>query len=151
MTEPYQSDLLQSEILQKISNAKTKKEKIDLLQKYRNDALVSLLIWNYDTSLITLIPEGEVPYTPNDAPVGTEHTRLTQEHRKFYNFLKGGNDGLQSIARERMFILMLEGLSKDEAEVVCLVKDKQLQKKYKITLNVVKEAYPDIVWGGRGS
>lgn len=150
MTDPYKSDLLQSEILQKVSNAKTKAEKIQLLQDYRNDALVALIIWNYDTSLTTLLPEGEVPYVPNDAPVGTEHTRLAQEHRKFYNFLKGGNDGLQAPARERMFIQMLEGLSKEEADVVCLVKDKNLQKKYKITFNVIKEAFPDIVWGGRG-
>jgi len=151
MTEPYDTDLLQNEILQKVSNAKTKAEKVKLLTEHRNDALVSIIIWNYDDSLKTLLPEGEVPYTPNDAPVGTEHTRLRQEHRKFYNFLKGGNDGLQQTARERMFIQMLEGLSKGEAELMCLVKDKKLQERYKITFNVIKEAYPDIVWGGRGS
>jgi len=32
---------------------------------------------------------------------------------------------------------------------VCLVKDKNLTDKYKVTLDQVKEAYPDIVWGDR--
>lgn len=149
MTEPYNSDLLQNEILQKVSNAKTRVEKVRLLQEYRNDALISLIIWNYDKSLITLLPEGEVPYRENDAPVGTEHTRLIQEHRKFYNFLKGGNDGLPQHAREKIFIQMLEGLSKEESNLVCLVKDKKLQSKYRISFDTIKEAYPDIVWGGR--
>jgi len=149
MTEPYNSDLLLNEILQKVSNARTRIEKIKLLQEYRSDALISIIIWNYDKSLKTLLPEGEVPYDVNDAPVGTEHTRLVQEYRKFYNFLKGGNDGLLQPAREKIFIQMLEGLSKGESELVCLVKDKKLQSKYRISFDTIKEAYPDIVWGGR--
>ena len=44
---------------------------------------------------------------------------------------------------------MLEGLHKDEAEVVCLVKDKKLGKRYKITKAAVSEAFPQIQWGGR--
>ena len=49
-----------------------------------------------------------------------------------------------------MFIQILEGLHPLEAEILCLVKDKNLQSKYKITLDQVKEAYPTIRWGGRG-
>ena len=77
------SRLLLSEILRKVSNAKTKKEKIDLLRKHNTPALRQLMIWNFDESVISMIPEGEVPYTPNDAPVGTDHTRLEQEYRGF--------------------------------------------------------------------
>ena len=66
------NNLLISEVLQKVSNAKTKKEKISLLVQNNTPALRSILIWNYDDSIITLLPEGEVPYTPNDSPKGTE-------------------------------------------------------------------------------
>lgn len=142
--------LLMSEVLQKISNAKTKAEKAKLLQKYKTPALQSLLIWNFDESVQSMIPEGEVPYTPNEAPAGTEHSRLLHEYRLLYNFVKGGNDGLSRVQRENMFIQMLEGLHQDEAAVLCLVKDKQLGKRYKITKNVVAEAYPEIQWGNRG-
>ena len=141
--------LLISEVLQKVSNAKTKARKIELLQQYNTDALRMLLIWNFDESVISELPAGEVPFQPNEAPVGTEHTVLEKEARLLYNFVQGGNNGLQQSRRENMFIQMLEGLHKDEANVLCLVKDKQLGKKYKITKACVSEAFPQINWGGR--
>lgn len=141
--------LLISEVLRKASNAKTKAEKIDILRNSNTPALRQLLIWNFDESVRSMIPDGEVPYTPNDAPAGTEHTRLEQEARNFYRFVKGGDDKLPQLKREQLFIQMLEGLHASEAELLCLVKDKRLTDKYKITLNVVKEAFPSIVWGGR--
>lgn len=144
------SRLLLSEILRKVSNAKTKKEKIDLLRRHNTPALRQLLIWNFDESVVSMVPAGEVPYTPNDAPVGTDHTRLEQEYRGFYRFVKGGQDRLPSLKRESMFVQLLEGLSAEEAELVCLVKDKKLSNKYKrITKTVVSEAFPSIEWGGR--
>jgi hypothetical protein len=141
--------LLLSEVLQKVSNAKTKKEKIQLLHRYKTAALQSILIWNFDDSVISLLPEGEVPYTPNEAPADTEHTRLLHQYRILYNFVKGGNDGLTTSKREIMFIQLLEGLHQDEAKVLCMVKDKTLGKKYKITKACVEEAYPEIQWGNR--
>ena len=68
--------LLMHEVLQKVSNAKTKKEKIALLHEYNTQALRSLFIINFDESVISMLPPGDVPYTPNDAPEGTEHTNL---------------------------------------------------------------------------
>ncbi len=141
--------LLISEVLQKVSNAKTKARKIELLQQHNTDALRMLLIWNFDDSVISELPTGEVPFQANEAPVGTEHTVLEKEARLLYNFVQGGNNGLQQSRRENMFIQMLEGLHKDEANVLCLVKDKQLGKKYKITKACVTEAFPQINWGGR--
>ena len=141
--------LLISEVLQKVSNAKTKARKIELLQQHNTDALRMLLIWNFDESVISELPTGEVPFNANEAPVGTEHTVLEKEARLLYNFVQGGNNGLQQSRRENMFIQMLEGLHKDEANVLCLVKDKQLGKKYKITKACVTEAFPQINWGGR--
>lgn len=141
--------LLLSEVMQKVSNAKTKAEKVKILQDNNTQALRSILIWNYDESVISLIPEGEVPYTPNEAPAGTEHTVLEKEYTKLYYFIKGGNNELKQFRREQMFIQMLEGLHSSEAELLCLVKDGQLQKKYRITKAVVEEAFPQIKWGGR--
>ena len=142
-------ELLLSEVLQKVSNAKTKKEKIALLQKFNTQALRSVLIWNFDESVHSAIPDGEVPFTANEAPKGTEHTRLIHEYRKLFRFVKGGDNTLKQMKREQMFIQMLEGLHKGEAEVLCLAKDKQLGKKYKITRACVEEAFPAIKWGGR--
>ena len=143
--------LLISEVLQKVSNAKTKAEKIKLLHEYNIQTLRSILIWNFDESVKSLLPEGEVPYTPNEAPAGTEHTLLEQESKRFYYFVANGNANIPQVKRETMFIQMLEGLHSSEAELMVLTKDKKLGKKYKITRACVEEAFPQIVWGNRGA
>ena len=137
------------EILELVNEQKTKAKKIEILKEYETDALKSLFIWNFDPSVISMLPEGEVPFNKNDVPIGTDHTSLRREYRQLYHFVKGGNDQLSGLRRESMFIQMLEGLHPDEAEILCLVKDGQLNKKYKLTREIVETAYPDIVWGGR--
>lgn len=140
---------LQSEIMQAVSSAKTKSSKIKILQENRSPALVALFVWNFDPSIESALPEGEVPYTPNDSPTVDSQSKLASQYRTLYNYVKGGNDGLKRTRRESLFIELLESLHPDEAELVCLVKDKELGKKYRITHNVVKEAYPDVDWGNR--
>ena len=137
------------EVLELAGKQRSKAKKVEVLQEYSSDALKSLFIWNFDDTVISMIPEGEVPYKKNEVPVGTDHTSLRREYQQLYNFVKGGNDGLSSLRRETMFIQILEGLHPEEAEILCLVKDKALQTKYKITYDVVREAFPDIQWGGR--
>lgn len=139
------TDQLISEILQRVSSAKTKEEKIKILKNYDSPALRTVLIWNFDSKVESALPPGEVPYTPNDAPIGTEHSRLIHEWKKFNHFVKGVSD-LPGLKRETMFIQLLESLHNSEAEVLCLLKDKQLHKKYRLTKAVVQEAFPEISW-----
>tara|TARA_B100000427_G_scaffold209195_1_gene174295 strand:- start:1557 stop:1976 length:420 start_codon:yes stop_codon:yes gene_type:complete len=136
------------EVLQKVSNAKTKKEKIALLKEYNTQALRSLFIINFDDTVISMLPPGDVPYKPNDAPEGTEHTLLEKEARLLHHFFKGGSN-VSQVKRENMFIQMLEGLNQGEAEVLILAKDKKIGKRWKITKACVTEAFPSIQWGGR--
>ena len=140
--------LLMHEVLQKVSNAKTKKEKIVLLKQLNSNALRMILIINFDESVVSLLPPGDVPYTPNDAPEGTEHTLLEKEARLLHHFFKGGSNVSQN-KRESMFIQMLEGLNSGEAETLVLAKDKKIGKRWKITKACVSEAFPNIEWGGR--
>ena len=140
--------LLMHEVLQKVSNAKTKAEKIKLLQEYNTQALRSLLIINFDDSIVSLLPPGEPPFEKNNAPEGTEHTRLEHEARLLHHFFKGGSNVSQA-KRESMFIQMLEGLAAGEAETLILAKDKKIGKRWKITKACVSEAFPAIEWGGR--
>ena len=139
---------LMHEVLQKVSNAKTKKEKIKLLQEMNSNALRMLLIINFDDSVVSMLPPGNVPYTPNDAPEGTEHTILEKEARLLHHFFKGGSN-VSQVKRENMFVQMLEGLNAGEAEALIKAKDKQIGKRWKITKAAVSEAFPNIEWGGR--
>ena len=140
---------LLSEVLGLVSKQKTKAKKIQTLKQYESLHLKSVLIWNFDESVKSMLPDGDVPFKKNDAPAGTEHLHLASEWKKLYNFVKGGNDALRPMKREQLFMQLLEGLHPDEAEIICLVKDKNLKKKYKLTRAIVEEAFPDIQWGNR--
>ena len=137
------------EILELVDSQRTKAKKIEILREYDDLALKAILIWNFDPTAISVLPEGPVPYKENEVPIGTDHTSLRREWKNLYHFVKGGNDRLSAIRRETMFVQMLEGLHPEEAKIVCLVKDKDLESKYKITYDMVQQAYPDIKWGGR--
>ena len=137
------------EILEFASKQRSNAEKAEVLKEHRNDALVSILIWNFDDTVISLLPEGQVPFNKNDAPIGTDHTSLRKEYRNLYHFVKGGNDALSTIRRETIFIQMLEGLHPKEADIIVAVKDGDLEDMYDVPFEVVEEAYPDIEWGGR--
>ena len=137
--------LLISEVIKKASNAKTKAEKIKILKENNSQALRSVLKWNFEPKILSDIPEGEVPFKRNDAPMGTEHTMIEREGRNLWRFIKGANS-LTRFKREQLFIQLLEGLHESEADIICLVKDKQLHKKYRITKAVVTSAFPNIQW-----
>jgi len=147
---------LVNEILDSVVQERTRAQKINVLQTYGGDFLKALFIWNYDESVVSMIPAGEVPYQPlseESAPDPKKgipgRTTIRNEWTKFYHFVKGGNDGMNKIKRESMFINLLESLHPKESEIICLVKDKNLQSKYNVAKDLVSEAYPDITWGGR--
>lgn len=140
--------IMMHEILQKISNAKTKAQKIKMLREYNSQGLRAILIANFDESVISMLPEGEPPFKKNEAPEGTEHTILEREARLLHHFFKGGSN-ISKTKRETMFIQMLEGLHHSEANVLILAKDKKIGKRWKITRQCVEEAFPTITWGNR--
>ena len=163
------------EVLELASAQRSSAKRVEILKKYADNSIKSVLIWNFDESVISMIPEGEVPYgdpTEQSAYAGSlsenisremvggesatgqdldgrNKTSLRKEWVNLYNFVKGGNDSLNGLRRETMFVQILEGLHPEEANILCLVKDKALQTKYKITYDIVREAFPDIQWGGR--
>jgi hypothetical protein len=166
------------EILDAVSKQRTKAKKVAALKKYEEFALKVILIWNFDESVVSILPPGDVPYSSYDEQTvnsGNLSTKLSQDIRNmyetgsfslgvsdtqgrttirreckhFYRFVKGGSDRMNSIRRESMFINILQGLHPLEAEIVCLCKDKKLSDKYNITKEVVAEAFPDIQWGNR--
>jgi len=165
------------EVFDAASKQRSKAKKVEVLKRYAHDSIMTVLIWNFDETAISVLPVGDVPYGTNredNSMTGTLSDKINdavgkmaemgsnslgsqdqgkstirKEYSKFYNFVKGGNDSLSSLRRETMFINILEGLHPLEAEILVLVKDKRLSEKYKITKEVVSEAYPQITWGGR--
>ena len=164
------------EVLNLASTQRAKAKKVEVLQKYGDLSLKMILKWNFDTSIVSILPEGEVPYSGFDDQrnmnmklsqvisdevrrmheVGSfslgasdkeGHTTIRREAKHFYRFVRGGDDAMNAIRRETMFINILEGLHPLEAEIVVLVKDGKLEDRYKVNKDVVSTAFPDIVWG----
>jgi hypothetical protein len=97
---------------------------------------------SFDPKIEWSLPDGDVPFTRNDAPEGTEHSSLSYESRKLYHFIKGGNSQIAQNKRETMFVQMLEGLHQTEADVLVAAKDKKLHQVFKgLSKNVVQEAF----------
>jgi len=166
------------EVLHLASKQRTKAKKIEVLKRYEHISLKTIFIWNFDETVVSVLPPGPVPYSGYDdqnvytgtlsTKISEEvrkmhetgsfsmgssdkqgHTTIRKEYKNFYHFVRGGNDAMSAIRRETMFINVLEGLHPLEAEIICLVKDKKLSDKYNISKELVMEAYPDITWGGR--
>ncbi len=163
------------EILDAASSQRSKAKKVEALRKYEHPSVKMIFVWNFDESVISLLPPGPVPYGETNAQTtfagtlsdnlikeaqggesatgqdldGRGKTSLRREYQNLYHYVKGGNDKLTTTRREMMFINLLEGLHPRESEILILTKDKKLTDKYKIPLDVVKEAYPKMTWGGR--
>ena len=131
-----------SEIFTKINNAKDKPKKVQILRQYDTPGMRMILKGAFDPKIEWDLPPGTPPYIANEAPAGTEHTYLEVEAKRLYNFAVGGNDQLNKIRKETLFIQMLEGLHESEAKVLIDVKNKSLNKTYKgLTSEMVKEAF----------
>ena len=163
------------EVFEAASQQRSAARKVEVLKRYEHDSIKAIAIWNFDETVVSLLPEGPVPYGETNAQTtfagtlsdnlareaqggesatgqdldGRNRTSIRNEYINFYNFIKGGNDQLTTTRREMMFINMLQGLHPREAELLILVKDKIMSDKYKITKEQVAKAYPDITWGGR--
>ena len=163
------------EILDAASSQRSKAKKVEALRKYEHPSVKMIFVWNFDESVISLLPPGPVPYGETNAQTtfagtlsdnlikeaqggesatgqdldGRGKTSLRREYQNLYHYVKGGNDKLTTTRREMMFINLLEGLHPRESEILILTKDKKLTDKYKISFDVVKEAYPKMTWGGR--
>ena len=151
------SKTLISEVLQRVSNAKTKAKKVEILQEYKSPALTKLLLCNYAKSIAFVFPEGTTPYTPSVKPEGVQHQLLFTEHRMIdkmitktmngvtlYGCSGGPKPQLQQLKKEQLWIQLLETLHASEAEVLDLIKDKKLTDRYKITRQNVIDAFPEL-------
>ena len=146
-----------SEVLQRVSNAKTKAKKVEILQEYKTPALTKILLCNFAQTISFCFPEGETPYRPLDRPKGVDHRILFTEHRLLPTFIKKTINGvtyygcsnnvrpqMQQLKKENLWIQILESLHHEELEMLDLVKDKKLTSRYKITRQNVIDAFPEL-------
>ena len=153
---PVEKTLI-SEVLQRVSNAKNKDEKVKILTQYKSPALTKILLCNFAKNIEFMFPDGKTPFTESDMPKGVQHQLLFREHRLIDKMIKKEVKGviyygcsgstrpnIQQLKKEALWIQLLESLHADEAELLDLVKDKKLTERYKITKQNVIDAFPEL-------
>ena len=137
------------QILEEVEKQPSKEGKIRVLRSYDSPVLRGILQLNFNPAMKMDLPPGEPPFKKDtNVPEGYSESNLYVEHRRFYIWLDPTKN-INKFRKESLFIQMLEGLHEDEANLLVLVKDKALSRKYKITRACVEEAFPNIQWGGR--
>ena len=107
----------------------------------RNGAIKPVLQWAFDVNINSTLPEGKTPYGQNDAPAtDLTETSLRFEHKLFKYFV---TEQIPVVKREHMWIGLLEGIPKEEAELIDLVKDGKWPFK-NITKEIAKTAFSEI-------
>ena len=139
--------LMIHEILQKVAEAATRKEKSEILMQNNSLALRDILRGAFDDTIQFILPDGAPPYEADDAPHGYTRSSLQHQTKKFRYFVKGGpGEQLNPVRRERMFVEILEGIHPQEAELVILMKDKKLGGEYKgLTKKLVSDTWPNLI------
>ena len=132
------------DILDRVSSAKTRKEKIEVLQTYNNRGLRDVLKGAFDDTIQFNLPEGEPPYEKGSEK--TYATTLMKQSKKFSYFVKTESKPTAGAKVETIFIKMLESLHPNEAQIVVWMKDKDLSGKYKgLTKKLVTDAFPGLI------
>lgn len=131
-----------AEIIKATIEAKTKNEKIQVLQKNNSVTLRTILRYTYDNDIEFLVPNVRPPWNKNGL-VDVEG-RLYNETRRLKIFLKGGPyDGkLTKLKIETLFIELLEGIDDKDSEILAnMIEKKPING---ISKAVIEEAFPGI-------
>ena len=96
------------EVFDLVSRSRSKAKKVEVLRKYDDQSLRRILIWNFDNSIQSILPVGEVPYVGYDDQntySGTLSTKISNEVRKMhetgsFSLGTGDKEGHTTIRRE---------------------------------------------------
>ena len=131
------------EVIDLVSKAKTREEKISLLKQHETQALKDILVGTYHSRVEWNLPPGRPPFEA--AEERSVPTNLLKQTRKFNDLIKGGpGDNLPAFKRESIFIRLIEQIHPDDAELLLkMVAKKQLAKG--LTKKLVEEAFPGLI------
>lgn len=133
-------------IIKEVCTLKNDKEKIAFIRKNCDIPQFKTVLWLWTTDKVKFdLPEGKPPYDHQDQGYdqGAEEEILYMEARKLIN---GTNHGVMKhqhkIKREQWFISLMKDVHKDDADLLCWVKDKHFPDG--ISKEIILKAIPSI-------
>ena len=132
------------ETLDRVSKAKSRTDKVSILQKESSNALRDVLRGTFDNRIQWNLPAGDVPYNPSSDE--SPPTTLLKQHMNFKFFVKGlrESERLTSVKREKLFLDMVETIHPRDAELIVTMINKKPPMKG-ITKKLVQEAFPELI------
>ena len=132
------------EVFERVSKAKSKKERVDILRTNESWALKDVIRGIFDDRVQWNLPGGEPPYTPS--PEESFPRSLLKQNVDFKYLVKGIADGerMPAFKRERIFLGMLETVHPEDAKLLVSMINKKNPVKG-LTKPVIKEAFPSLI------
>jgi hypothetical protein len=133
-----------AELLEEVSNIKTRKGKVEALQKESDNKVLRVIVeLAYNPDIKWLLPEGSPPYT-KELKERDLQGALYAKAAKLKMFVDPTQyPEMRPAKREQLFIQFLEGIDPDDAELLISVKDKKIPYKG-LTSKLFGEAWPDM-------
>jgi hypothetical protein len=134
------------EVFDAFKAAKTKQERLDILQKNKNFAVMSVLQGAFSPDVkfsIKKIPE----YKSEDVPPGMSYNHINDALSRTYLFVEGHPrcpPALTDSRKNELLIQILESLEPKEAEVFVSMIKKDLKISY-LTPALINEAFPGLL------
>lgn len=129
-----------TEIFDEVTSFKQKKRMVAKLKENDTFVVRTVLQANYKDQIKFGFPDGEPPFTKNEKKVVITDKQIAQ----LGNCIPSKRSN--QVAREALFIKLLEQVNADDASLLCLMKDKKLQTKYPtLTVEVINEAIPNLI------
>lgn len=135
------------EVLEDLRKITSEDNKVEYLRDNFNGhrPLHYILKMNYCSNIASMLPDGTPPYTKNETD-GPTSASLWQYLNVFPVFVRSAQSSkMKMLQIENTFIEMLEAVEPEEAEVVCLAKDRKLEQKYDISLSLIDKAFPGLI------
>tara|TARA_R100000951_G_scaffold116628_1_gene129436 strand:- start:2706 stop:3140 length:435 start_codon:yes stop_codon:yes gene_type:complete len=132
------------EVLDKVVKAKSRADKISILQKENNNwALKDILRGTFDDAVQWILPNGSVPYEP--APLDSHPSEWSKHNKKLAYFVKGGQgERMYAVKREKLFLDIIETVHPRDAELLVGMINKKMPIKG-ITKKLTQEAFPNLI------
>lgn len=143
-TVPRRADYL-GDVLIRTQEYQTDAQKVIWLRHNASNALTYLLRVAFCKGVEWLIPPGLPVFKPWKGKRYSAPSELKRELRRLYLFLRGGNDAVKDLKRQKVFQELIEGLEQSELSILLAVKDHTLEADYGITADIVTLAFPGIL------
>jgi hypothetical protein len=129
------------EILDKLSEVRSRRDRVEVLINGNSFALRTVLKLNFDDSIVLDLPKGSPPFTPRSSEL--VHT-IDSAIGGLSLCVKENNSSIAK--KELRYIKILETISPDDAKILNAAKDGKLKNLFPaLTLSLVTQAFPTII------